>query len=146
LRQLCSGFGRAEALRRSLQLLGLPVWNTAEIQPERIRDRYIKGERVLRSEVIVHHTKAYRWGSRCPAFPKSSAEAVLALSIGSARRFSQPKEYGARRAAYGLKKFRPKGMVRKIAKSRIQTPSTLLLLLDRRRSQARQGDRNALLH
>jgi hypothetical protein len=31
---------------------------------------YSKGERVLRIEVIVHNTKAYRWGRSLPAFPE----------------------------------------------------------------------------
>jgi hypothetical protein len=30
---------------------------------------YTKGERVLRIEVIVHNTKAYRWGRSLPCFP-----------------------------------------------------------------------------
>ena len=30
---------------------------------------YTKGERVLRSEVIVHNTKEYRWGRSLPCFP-----------------------------------------------------------------------------
>ena len=31
---------------------------------------YTKGERVLRIEVIVHNTKAYRWGRSLPCFPE----------------------------------------------------------------------------
>jgi hypothetical protein len=31
---------------------------------------YSKGERVLRSEVIVHNTKEYRWGRSLPCFPE----------------------------------------------------------------------------
>jgi hypothetical protein len=31
---------------------------------------YSKGEHVLRIEVIVHNTKAYRWGRSLPAFPE----------------------------------------------------------------------------
>ena len=31
---------------------------------------YSKGERVLRIEVIVHNTKAYRWGRSLPCFPE----------------------------------------------------------------------------
>lgn len=30
---------------------------------------YTQGERVLRTEVIVHNTKAYRWGRSLPCFP-----------------------------------------------------------------------------
>jgi hypothetical protein len=146
---------------------------------------YSKGERVLRIEVIVHNTKAYRWGRSLPCFPeivgrfkgilerfvnaldcinlcfvsdetlerlpepaqigrtkvggidlnkarmRRAAEAVLALSASPAgftasdlarqvqSANGQPEsEYGARRAAYDLKKFRAKGMLGKIAKSR----------------------------
>ena len=150
---------------------------------------YSKGERVLRIEVIVHNTKAYRWGRSLPAFPeivgrlhgilerfldavgcinacfvsdetlenlplpaqlgqtkvggidlnkprmRRVAEAVLALSPSPAgftssdlaqqvRSMSnQPEtDYGARRAAYDIKKLRAKGMVRKIGKSRRYEP------------------------
>ncbi len=31
---------------------------------------YSKGERVVRIEVIVHNTKAYRWGRSLPCFPE----------------------------------------------------------------------------
>ena len=31
---------------------------------------YTKGERVLRSEVIVHNTREYRWGRSLPCFPE----------------------------------------------------------------------------
>jgi hypothetical protein len=31
---------------------------------------YTKGERVLRSEVILHNAKAYRWGRSLPCFPQ----------------------------------------------------------------------------
>jgi hypothetical protein len=146
---------------------------------------YSKEERVLRIEVIVHNTKAYRWGRSLTCFPeivnrfkgilerfvdalncinvcfisdqtlerlpepaqigpdqsrridlnkprmRRAAEAVLALSASPtgftasdlARQAQsssgqQEAEYGARRAAYDIKKFRAKGMVRKIAKSR----------------------------
>jgi hypothetical protein len=145
---------------------------------------YSKGERVLRIEVIVHNTKAYRWGRSLPAFPeivarlksilerfldalgcinacfvsdetleqlpqpaqigqtkvggidlnklriRRVAEAVLALSASPAGFIAsdlarqvhsmsgQPEsEYGARRAAYDLRKLRAKGMVHKIGKS-----------------------------
>ncbi len=146
---------------------------------------YSKGERVLRIEVIVHNTKAYRWGRSLPCFPEIIArfrgilerfvdalsclnacfvsdetleqlprpakigqtkvggidlnklrmrrvvEAVLALSASPAG-FTATElarqvhsmsglpesEYGPRRAAYDIKKFRAKGMVRKIEKSR----------------------------
>lgn len=150
---------------------------------------YSKGERVLRIEVIVHNTKAYRWARSLPAFPeivgrlhgilerfldavgcinacfvsdetlenlplpaqlgqtkvggidlnkprmRRVAEAVLALSPSPAgftssdlaqqvRSMSnQPEtDYGARRAAYDIKKLRAKGMVRKIGKSRRYEP------------------------
>jgi hypothetical protein len=146
---------------------------------------YTKGERVLRIEVIVHNTRAYRWGRSLPCFPeivlrlrsilerflnavgcmdacfvsddtlenlpqpaqvgqtrvggidlnqprmRRVAAAVLALSTSpvgftasdlaqKVRAMSgQPEaEYGARRAAYDIKKLRGKGMVRKIGKSR----------------------------
>ena len=146
---------------------------------------YSKGERVLRIEVIVHNTKAYRWGRSLPCFAgmiirfrgvlerfvealrcingcfvsddtleslpepaqigqtkvggidlnkirmRRAAEAVLALSASPggftasdlARQVRSmnglpESEYGTSRAAYDIKKFRAKGMVRKIEKSR----------------------------
>jgi hypothetical protein len=146
---------------------------------------YPEGERVLRIDVIVHNTKAYRWGRSLPCFAEIAgrlrsilerflhavgcldacfvsdemlealpqptqvgqtrvggidlnklrmrrvATAVLALSTSPAgftasdlaqkvRALSgQPDgEYGARRAAYDIKKLRGKGLVRKIGKSR----------------------------
>jgi len=146
---------------------------------------YSKGERVLRIEVIVHNTKAYRWGRSLPCFPEMLArfrgilerfvdalsclnacfvsdetleqlpqpaqigqtrvggidlnklrmrrvvEAVLALSASPAGFTAtdlarqvhsmsglSESEYGPRRAAYDIKKFRAKGMVQKIGKSR----------------------------
>ena len=146
---------------------------------------YTKGERVLRIEVIVHNTRAYRWGRSLPCFPeivtrlkgilerfldavgclnacfvsdetleklpepaqigqtrvggidlnklrmRRAAEAVLALSASPAGFTASDlvrqvhsmsglpeSEYGARRAAYDIKKLRAKGMLSKIGKSR----------------------------
>ena len=146
---------------------------------------YTKGERVLRTEVILHNAKAYRWGRSLPCFPeivvrlqgilerflnavgcidscfvsdetleqlpqpakvgqtrvggidlnqprmRRVAEAVLALSTAptgftaselaeKVRSMSgEPQsQYGPRRAAYDIKKFRAKEMIRKIGKSR----------------------------
>lgn len=150
---------------------------------------YTKGERVLRTEVIVHNTKEYRWRRSLPCFPdivarlqlilerfldavgcmnacfvsddtleklpqpaqvgktrvggidlnqsrmRRVAEAVLALSTSptgfTASELAQKvramsgepeSQYGARRAAYDIKKLRAKGMVRKIGKSRRYEP------------------------
>ena len=146
---------------------------------------YSKGERVLPIEVIVHNTKAYRWGRSLPCFTeiitrfrgilerfvgalscingcfvsddtlerlpepaqigqtkvggidlnklrmRRAAEAVLALSASPAgftaadlarqvhSMSGLPESaYGPRRAAYDIKKFRAKGLVRKVEKSR----------------------------
>ena len=43
---------------------------TLKIPDLRVRSGYTKGERVLRVEVIVHNTKAYRWGRSLPCFPQ----------------------------------------------------------------------------
>src|SRR5580700_8122344 len=43
---------------------------------------YSKGERVLRIEVIVHNTKAYRWGRSLPCFPE-----IIARFRGILERF-----------------------------------------------------------
>jgi hypothetical protein len=150
---------------------------------------YTKGERVLRIEVIVHNTRAYRWQRSLSCFPdivarlreilgrflnavgcinacfigddtleklpdptqigqtkvggidlnqprmRRVAEAVLALSASPAgftaselarevrsRSGHSESEYGARRAAYDIKKFRGKLMVQRIRNSRRYEP------------------------
>jgi hypothetical protein len=97
---------------------------------------YSKDEHVLRIEIIGHNTMTYRWGRSLAGFPE-----IVGRLKGIPERFldavgcidacfvsdetqihsgtgAPESEYGVRRAPYGIKKLRAKGMVRKIGKSR----------------------------